>query len=178
MKDHPLSDELIPHVTHNGEWIEWLPRHEIHDRKLVHRSIQALIFHPDGRLLIQLRHRAKRTHPHHWDVSCSGHVDQSDHPGCDGTRAIEAFWSSVRRELFEEIGVLPDLELLGLYPPIAQVNYEYSAIFTGVSEGPFTIQNDELEEVRWVTESELRQITPLTGTLQWLLDSGLIWKPK
>ena len=170
-----MSDELIPHVTSTGEWIEWLPRRDIHDRQLVHRSIQALIFNPDGRLLIQLRHREKRTQPHHWDVSCSGHVDLSDHPEGDGTRAVEAYWSSVQRELQEEIGVLPELKLLGMFPPIPKVNYEYSAIFTGVSEGPFVIQEEELEEVRWVTETELRALSPITHTLRWLLDAGIIW---
>ena len=170
-----MREELIPHVTSTGDWIEWLPRHEIHDRQLVHRSIQALIFHPDGRLLVQLRHRDKRTHPHHWDVSCSGHVELIDHPEEDGSRATEAYWSSVQRELFEEIGVLPELKLLGTFPPVPNINYEYTAIFTGISEGPFVIQEEELEELRWVTKTELKALTPITHTLRWLLDADLIW---
>ena len=71
--------------------------------------------------------------------------------------------------------MLPELKLLGLSPPIPKVNYEYSAIFTGVSEGPFVIQEEELEEVRWVTETELRALSPITHTLRWLLDAGIIW---
>ena len=84
----------------------------------------------------------------------------------------------MRRELQEEIGVLPELSLLGMFPPIPGVNYEYSAIFVGVCQGPFITQEEEVEAVRWVTESDLRQLAPLTQTLRWLLDEGLIWNQK
>ena len=170
-----MHDEMIPHVTSKGEFIEWVTRAEVHERQLVHRSIQVLIFHPDGRLLVQLRHREKQTFPHYWDISCSGHVELVDHPHGDGTRDQEAFWSSATREVHEELGIEPELRLVGTFEPIPDMNYEYSAVFKGICEGPFVIQEEELEEVRWVTQDELMSLGKITNTIRWLMDANVIW---
>ena len=72
-----IDDEQIPHVDAEGNFIAWASRKKIHDSRLIHRSINVFIFHPDGRMLVQLRHRNKRTFAHYWDIACSGHVDKS-----------------------------------------------------------------------------------------------------
>ena len=171
-----MSEELIPHVHPDGRFIEWLPRSEIHRRRLVHRSIHVLVFHPDGRLLVQLRHRDKQNLPHHWDVSCSGHVDWTDHPRGDGDDAEPAFWSSARREVSEELGVSPELKFVEYCPALPGVNYEYAGLFRATCSGPFQIQAEELEEVRWVTPESLQTLSPITPNLSWLVASGRVWR--
>lgn len=171
-----MSEELIPHVTAEGEWIEWVTRSEIHARRLIHRSIHVLVFHPDGRLLVQLRHRDKQTFARYWDVSCSGHVEFCDHPDGEGGAATQAFSSSATREISEELGISPPLQFIRFCPPIEGVNYEFAALYRATSEGPFTLQAEEVEEVRWVNAEEVK-LLKITPNLQWLLDSGLIWAP-
>ena len=171
-----MSEEMIPHVHSDGRFIEWLPRSDIHRRRLVHRSIHVLVFHPDGRLLVQLRHRDKQTLPHHWDVSCSGHVDSTDHPIGDGEHAESVFWSAARREISEELGVSPTLEFVKYCPPVSGVNYEYAGLFRATCEGPFKIQEEELEETRWVTPESLKTLSPITPNLTWLINVGDVWR--
>ena len=62
-----------------------------------------------------------------------------------------------------------------MFSPIPYVNYEYTAVFKGVYVGPFLIQEEELEEVRWVTQAELKVLNPITNTLKWLMDRSIIW---
>lgn len=64
----------------------WEERRRVHDERLVHRSIHVILLDPAGKLVIQKRHRDKQTHPSTWDVSCSGHVEESDYRPRGATR--------------------------------------------------------------------------------------------
>ena len=126
-----MDPDMVTHVHDDGRFIGWVDRETVHRRQLVHRSINVLVFHPDGRMLVQLRHRDKRTHPHHWDVSCAGHVDYADHPGGDPDASDAAFWSSATREMQEELGLPADaaLEPVGEFGPVEGIHYERVMIF-------------------------------------------------
>ena len=171
----PNPDD-VAHVGHDGRFIRWMDRQTVHRDKLVHRSINVLVFHPDdGRLLIQQRHRKKLTNPGHWDVSVAGHVDYSDHPEGDPHAALMAFERSAVRELSEEIGIRAELTPIGIFGPQPQVHYEVNALFRCESSGPFVIQEEELEALRWVNAEELRFISPRTSQLDWLAREILGW---
>ena len=102
--------EEVVEVTERDEFVRWVSREEVHRNKLIHRSVNAVVLHPDGRMLIQLRHRDKKTYPHCWDISCSGHVDRVDHPNDDGSLAKAACDKAIQRELLEELAtVSPEL---------------------------------------------------------------------
>ena len=169
------ESEIIPHVDADGRFIAWASRKEIHDRKLIHRSINVFVFHPDGRMLVQLRHRTKRNFASYWDVACSGHVDKSDHPNGDPTESRAAYLSAASREIVEEIGISPTLEEVGEFPPVAGTNYERTMIFRCTSTGPFVLQDTEVEEVRWVTREEFKQLHPVTPLLQWMARQVISW---
>ena len=172
----PNPDD-VAHVGRDGCFIRWMDRQTVHREKLVHRSINVLVFHPnDGRLLIQQRHRNKLTNPGHWDVSVAGHVDFSDHPEGDPNAARIAFERAAVRELQEEIGIRAELILLGVFGPQPQVQYEYNALFRCESLGPFAIQEDELEALQWVNAEELWSISPRTSQLDWIAREILNWR--
>jgi isopentenyldiphosphate isomerase len=161
--------ERIAFVDENNRFIEWVTRKEIHDKRLVHRSIHVALFTKDQRLWLQLRHRDKATFAHHWDISCSGHVDESDYfkEGPDA-RLDEVHERVANRELQEELGVQTTLSFIGTYKPIANVHYEHIYFYIGNHDGPFLLQFDEVEEVKAVSYDELfamREHAKITPTL-------------
>src|SRR6476659_3830313 len=91
----------------SNRFVRWEERRTIHEQQLVHRSIHVVIFDSTGRLLIQRRHASKQTYPRYWDVSCAGHVEESDYTrGPDDD--LDAVYAAVAaREVEEELGVTP-----------------------------------------------------------------------
>ena len=170
-----MSDEIVTHVHPDGRFIAWATRKEVHDKRLVHRSINIVVFHSDGRMLVQLRNRNKRNFPAFWDISCSGHVEKEDHPNDDQNATDEAFFSAATRELFEEIGIRPDLQRIGEFPPFVGVNYERTMIYSCVSQGPFVLQPEEVEEVRWVNKEEFAALSPVTPLLKYIVKNVVGW---
>lgn len=168
--------EEVVHVDEKDSFIRWISRKEVHDQRLIHRSVHAFVVHPDGRFLIQLRHRDKQTYAHHWDVSCSGHVDRIDHPQDDPTKAREACDLAIRRELEEELGVTSPAEFLCDIPPIPNVTYEYARLYRAVWNGSFSLQETEVEKVAWVSFDNLDAYTPLTRSLMWFVQNKSLWK--
>lgn len=155
-------------VDEKNRFVRWADRAAVHRDRLDHRSIHVLVFDTAGRLLIQLRHRAKLTFASHWDLSCSGHIEEEDYPAGPDDRLDEVYASCAARELFEELGIRPETTFRGYFAPVPGLHYEQLALYTAASDGPFVIQEDEVCEVRFVTAAELDELartTPVTGTL-------------
>lgn len=169
--------EYVAVVDAEDRFIRWAPRHEIHDHRLVHRSIHVLLFTPDGRLWLQRRAERKRVHPGLWDVSASGHVARDDYLAGPNERLDEVYAAVAHRELREELGLETTLRAVGLFAPAAGVHYERVALFDGVAAGPPTLQREEVAEARPVAREELQELLGephrVTPTLPWLLDRYL-----
>lgn len=138
-------------VGTQNTFLRWADRREVHERELPHRSIQAFLFNAAGELLIQRRHRDKLTFPGFWDVSCAGHVDESDYTAGPDDDLDHVYEAVARREIEEELGVSVEVERIGRFGPEPGVHYEHLHLFRAEHEGPFTCQVDEVEEVRFVT---------------------------
>ena len=121
-----IPKDWVTHVDKNGDFIAWKSRKEIHDKMLIHRSINVFVLHPDGRLLVQQRASTKRTFPLFWDISCSGHVDYEDHPNGNPHASEEAFLSAATREIQEELGIETPLSPIGEFAPFDGINIERS----------------------------------------------------
>lgn len=153
----------------------------IHRDRLVHRSVHVLVFDSKGRLIIQLRHPEKDNNPNAWDVSCAGHVEESDYSGGPDEDLDAVYRGVAVRELAEELGVEAELEELASFSPIEGVHYEQIRLYRGVSDGPYVIQEDEVAEVRPVKKDELtamiegeeRVTTSLTYFAGWIVERGL-----
>ena len=167
--------EEVIQVTADDEFVRWVSRKEVHDKKLIHRSVHAFVRHPDGRILVQLRHRDKQTYPHHWDISCSGHVDRIDHPNDDPSQAQAACDLAIERELLEELGVDAPAKLLCEIPPIAGVNYEYSRLYIAEWSKEFILQETEVEEVQWIRLEDISSLQPITKSLRWMVENASRW---
>lgn len=138
-------------VSSDNRFLRWADRREVHDKKLPHRSVQVMLHNAKGDLLIQRRHREKLTFPSFWDISCAGHVEEPDYTAGPDEDLDRVYESVARRELFEELGVRVEVTLLGRFPPEPGVHYEQTHLYRAEHEGPFVCQEDEVEEVRFVS---------------------------
>jgi isopentenyl-diphosphate Delta-isomerase len=162
-------------VDDQNRFLRWVERRELHEKYLPHRSVQVLVFDSQNRMILQLRHRDKDTYPHYWDLAACGHVEESDYLAGPDDRLDEVYHGVAVRELEEELGVNTELEFLGYFSPLESVHYEHFYLYKGRSDGPFNLQEEEVEEIRAVTVEELRQMhgnpkVKLTRTVIFLLE--------
>ena len=108
--------------------------------------VHVCVFDSRGRLLIQQRSPEKRLWPGRWDVSVGGGVD-----------AGETSRQGAEREFREELGY--PLDLTGRRPSVT-VNFpggfdDFYIVEQDLDLEALTLQAEEVEQVRWVTEEEL-----------------------
>ena len=108
--------------------------------------VHICVFDRQGRLLVQKRTQNKNSWPGCWDVSAAGGVD-----------AGETSRQGAEREFREELGY--PLDLTGKRP-VATVNFpggfdDFYLVEQDLELDAQTLQTEEVEQVRWVTEEEL-----------------------
>ena len=147
-----MNDEFFDLIDDStGAVIGRATRRECHgDPKLIHRSVRIIVYHPDGRsILLQKRSAAKDIFPGRWDMAVGGHVDSGETPD-----------QAAVREMGEELGMPSDIPLKKLFQlkvrnEIESENVqEYSAVYGG----PFQIQKSELDEIRFFSFDELKDL--------------------
>ena len=69
-------------------------RDEVHQKKLMHRSVHILVFNSQVNLFLQKRSLIKDENPGLWDTSAAGHLDSG-----------EDYLNCAKRELKEELGI-------------------------------------------------------------------------
>ena len=138
--------ELIEVVDENGDFTgEVLDKDIVHDRNLFHNEVAVFVINDQNQLLLQKRSANKRYNPNKWAL-CAGHVD-----------AYESLENAVLREMKEEIGL--DVPKSELYPYAERDKFVddsnshftyYYYVKTNKKEDEFTVQLEELSEVKWV----------------------------
>ncbi len=121
------QDELFDLVNEADEVIGQTRRGDAHrDPRLIHRSVQILIFNHAGELLLQRRSASKDLFPGYWCASASGHVASGDD-----------YATTAAREVDEELGVALNLACIGKTTVRATMETEITAVFVGRHDGPF-----------------------------------------
>ena len=139
-------NELFDRVDATDHVIGRVRRGEAHgDPALIHRSVQILVFASDGRVLLQRRSASKDLFPSCYCASASGHVASG-----------EDYTATARRELREELGIMPALAFLGKETVLSAEETEITALFAARSGGPFTFHPTETAGGEWFTLDELR----------------------
>jgi isopentenyldiphosphate isomerase len=162
-------------VDGENRFVRWAERAEVHALRAPHRSAQVLLFDSKDRLVLARRHADKLTYPLHWDVSASGHVEESDYPDPDRPDDdLDAIYDAVAaRELEEELGVRCPLTRLGAFSPLEGVHYEHLVLYLGRSDGPYVPQPDEVAEVKAFEGAALDALflggDRVTDSLKWFV---------
>jgi isopentenyldiphosphate isomerase len=139
-------DELFDVVDAQDRVTGQLTRREVHARGLRHRSVHILVRNRDGQVFLQKRSMLKDLFPGVWDSSAAGHVGAGE--DYDGTAA---------RELAEEIGCRPERPLQRLFRIEAreETGQEFVWVYRAESEGPFTLQAEEIDRGDWFAPAEI-----------------------
>lgn len=161
-----LSEEIFDVVNEHDEVIGRRPRREVHQLGLKHRAVHVLVYNARGELFLQKRSMLKDCFPGAWDSSASGHLG----PG-------ESYDACAIREAQEELGLglksCP--ERLFKVAACPETGEEFVWVYRCQSEGPFTLQPEEIECGGWFTPE---RITAWIAEKPDAFASGfvLIWK--
>ncbi len=139
--------ELFEIVDENDNVVGLAPRSECHGNPaLIHRTVHVLVFHSDGRMLLQKRSMRKDIQPGMWDTAVGGHLA----PGEDYEKAAE-------REMAEELGIHASSPMKFLFDEKIRnaIESENTRAFSIVHDGPFEFDREEIDEVRFWTAEEL-----------------------
>jgi isopentenyldiphosphate isomerase len=114
-----------------------------------HLIVHVCVFNPAGQMLIQKRCHKKHAWPDLWDVSAGG-----------SALAGEDSWQAAERETMEELGLKISLKDVR---PHFSVNYtrgfdDFYSVITEVDPSALTLQESEVEAVRWATQEEVRRM--------------------
>ena len=143
--------ELIEIVDEQGNFTgEVVDKDYAHEHNLLHNEVAVFIINSKGETLLQKRSSNKRYNPDMWTI-CAGHVD-----------AYESLEDAAIREVSEEVGLIIPKDKLYKYKEADIVLREanshtthYYYAKTDKKENEFTIQEEELSEVKWLEIDEV-----------------------
>lgn len=148
--------ELLDVVDENNNLIGKREDKEIvHKKGLWHREVAIWIMNNKGEILLQKRASSKKQNPNKWGLT-AGHID-----------AGESVEEGMHREILEELGVdLKDFSKIRIdkiqenHPNNIINNYFAYVFFAKVNYNieDFTIQKEELSELKYTTLEELEKI--------------------
>ena len=129
------ADEIVQIVDEDNREIAAVPRRLMREQNLVHRASYILVFNKAGELFIQRRTMTKDIYPGYWDIAAGGVV-----------LARGSYEDSAQRELHEELGIkVSNLDHCFDHFYEDRENRVWGRIFCCTHEGPFILQEEEVE---------------------------------
>ena len=149
------AEELVEIVDRDNTSLGAVTRAIMRQQNLIHRASYVLVFNRTGELFIQKRTMTKDIYPGYWDLAAGGVV-----------LAGESYMESALRELQEELG-LTGVRLRHLFDQYFEDtrNRVWGRIYSCTSEGPFTLQAEEVAYGRFIALADihaLHQSEPVT----------------
>ena len=149
------AEEIVMIVDEQNQPIAAVTRKIMRQQRLIHRATYILVFNTQGELFLQKRSRTKDIYPGYWDLAAGGVV-----------LAGESYEESARRELREELGI-SGVKLRPLFDQYYEDadNRVWGRIYACTSNGPFTLQEEEIDRGRFIALAEiaaLNQREPVT----------------
>ena len=155
MEDFDKEEQVVL-VDEENNVLGYVGKLEAHEKALLHRAISVIIFNTKGEQLIQQRALNKYHFAGIWSNTC-----------CSHPRKEETFQAAAERRLFEELGIKTPLkkEFHFIYKAHDEksglTEWEYDTVFTGVFDGEFELNKEEVAAVRWIKneglENEIQQ---------------------
>jgi 8-oxo-dGTP pyrophosphatase MutT (NUDIX family) len=137
--------EWVDIVDEQNDVIAQSSRQQMRAQRLRHRATYIVVHDGMGKILVQRRTESKDFCPGKLDATAGGVV-----------QCGENYLESARREAEEELGIagVPFAEH-GLFYFEEEYCRVWGALFSCVSHGPFALQAEEIDEVRWMLPEEI-----------------------
>ena len=144
-------EEQVVLISENDEVLGLMEKMQAHENGILHRAFSVFLFNDKGELLLQKRAAEKYHSPNQWtNAVCS-------HPRID-----ETYLEGAKRRLKEELGIEAELTEKFHFIYKADVGgnlweHERDHVFTGNYDGEFTLNKDEVSEIRYISMEDLDQ---------------------
>jgi isopentenyl-diphosphate delta-isomerase len=151
MDDQP--DDSVVLLDDDGRPVGTAPRATVHDAATrLHLAFSCYLLDGDGRLLLTRRAVTKRTWPGVWTNSFCGHP----RPGEDSAAAVVRYAAHELGTAVTDLRcVLPDFRYRAV-DASGVVENELCPVYVARIDGPLVPNPEEVAELRWLTQSELR----------------------
>lgn len=142
-------EEQVVLINEQDEVLGVMDKQQAHFSGLLHRAFSVFIFNSKGEMLLQKRASGKYHSPNQWtNAVCS-------HP-----RKDESYLEAAKRRLNEELGISADIQEKFYFIYKAKVGedlweHEKDHVFTGIYEGDFSLNFEEVSEVRYISMENL-----------------------
>ena len=151
-----MADEMVDVVNENDEIIGQKLKNQCHKEGIWHTIAAVLLFDSKRNMWLQTRVKGKTLNERNLDFSASGHMGVG-----------ESYEEGAKKELNEELGI--DTELIDssikifedfVYRGEPQDKYVKHVIklFIGKHDGPFKIQEKELDDIQAYTLEEVKEL--------------------
>jgi isopentenyl-diphosphate delta-isomerase type 1 len=141
------NEEILIVVDENDNILDHLPRSEVHQKKLLHRTISVLVFDDKGQVLLQKRSLKKDNNPGKWSNAVGGHVSKGQ--SYDQATEIE-----IKEELNLDIKADFVKKMIINDPSHTTMSTLYKIQFNG----PFEFNPEETDEIKFFSKEELPEI--------------------
>lgn len=144
-------EEFVVLVNPEDKVLGLMEKQQAHINGLLHRAFSVFLFNSKGEMLLQKRAPGKYHSPSQWtNAVCS-------HP-----RENETYLEAANRRLKEELGIETELSEKFNFIYKADVGgglweHELDHVFVGNYEADFKLNQDEVEEVRFISMENLDQ---------------------
>lgn len=127
-----------------------------------HLVVNAIIFNDEKQILIQQRLFKKLSRPGQWTAESGGSVLQN-----------ETSQHAIVRELREELNLVVDIAQLGMLTTRYYFDWieDWYAVHVNIKLDDLTIQQSEVERIRWATLEEVLTIASSNG-----IDEAVLYK--
>lgn len=142
-------EEYVVLVNSEDNVLGLMEKQQAHINGLLHRAFSVFLFNDKGEMLLQKRASAKYHSPNQWtNAVCS-------HP-----RKGETYIDGAKRRLKEELGIETALSEKFNFIYKADVGgrlweHELDYVFTGIYDGEFNLNENEVAEVRYISLQDL-----------------------
>ena len=144
-------EEQVVLVNPNDEVLGLMEKQQAHLNGLLHRAFSVFLFNKKGEMLLQKRASGKYHSPNQWtNAVCS-------HP-----KIVENYQEGAHRRLKEELGIEAELSEKFNFIYKADVGgnlweHELDYVFTGIFEGDFQLNENEVSEIRYISLENLNR---------------------
>lgn len=140
------QDELLIVVDELDDVLDYLPRSQVHKKKLLHRTSTVITYTSNGKLVFQKRSMDKDTNPGKLGNAIGGHVNKG-----------ESYIDAAKHEAKEELNIDIEPEFLKKALINDPIHRTMTSIFKITYDGPFNFNKQEIDEMKIFSLDEVMQ---------------------